>query len=187
MDKAGDFNQSLDKFVHHLMDELNIYDSLKQQIVREELVKLGKPAVPYLILHLSSPSERTRWEAAVALGEIGDPRAAEALVAALQDESIDVRWTAMGSLIALNQATIPPLLLALRKDFGSAWLRQGAHHILHVLVNRADLPAPVIKVFKALESIEPEMEVPWAVEKALEEMHIPIENGERKTEDGHSD
>jgi HEAT repeat protein len=169
-------NQDIDMLIQDLIGKLNNYDGLNHQKTRKKLIQIGKPAVPYLIPALSSPSEHLRWEATLILGEIGDPDAAEALVTELQDESANVRWTAMESLITLDRAAILPLLFALRKDFGSVRLREGAHHVFHILKDRGHLLPPIIKVFKALESIEPDMKVPWAVEHALEELNITIKD-----------
>jgi sporulation protein YlmC with PRC-barrel domain len=179
MSEIDDRDQDVDEVIQHLIEKLNNDDGLVNQRIREKLVQVGRPAVPALISALSSPSERIRWEATMVLGQIGDPRAAPALVSLLQDESIDVRWTAMDSLIALNQSAVLPLLFALRKNFESTWLRVGAYHILHVLKERGYLPPAVRRVFKALEGIEPVMEVPWAVEYALEELHIYLDDQEK--------
>ncbi len=161
-----------DLIVRILVRSLDSHHSLENKKIREQLVSLGSLSVPSLIQALSSPSERLRWEAAKALGEIGDPRAAQALVKLLKDKNVGVRWTAMDSLITLDQAAIQPVLLALEKDFESPWLREGAHHVLHVLKDKGRLPHPVEQVFTALESIEPEVQVPWAVDCALHEMRL---------------
>jgi sporulation protein YlmC with PRC-barrel domain len=180
MNRFDDHKQDVEKSVRNLIGRLKKDNGLENQKVREKLAKIGRPAVPFLISALASSSDHLRWEATLALGEIGDPSAAEALVAALQDESISVRWTAMDSLITLDRAAIIPLLSELRKDSGSIWLREGAHHVLHVLKDRGQLPPSLIRVFEALESVEPEMEVPWSVECALEELHVSVDNEEKR-------
>jgi sporulation protein YlmC with PRC-barrel domain len=133
----------------------------------------------HLIVDLSNPNDQVRWEAARSLRDIRESAAAPALVKLLEDENTGVRWAASDALIALDKAVILPLLLALRKDFGSVWLREGAHHIFHKLKDRGRLSPSLLRVFNALESIEPVMEVPWAVKNALEEMHVTIENEEK--------
>ncbi len=153
-----------------MINELNSYDGMKRQKTRKMLVSFGTTATPFLLKALTYPVELIRWEAAKALGEIKDPDAAEALVRALQDESINVRWTSMDSLIELGQDAICPLFEALREKFESVWLREGAHHILHVLMDRDQLTPSQIKVFEALESVEPDVQVPWAVDQAMKEM-----------------
>ena len=54
----------------------------------DALIKIGKPAVPYLIKALNKrDGEGKRLRAARALGEIGDPAAIKALTKALDDKS----------------------------------------------------------------------------------------------------
>jgi len=108
-----------------------------------------------------------RWEAVQVLSRIKDPQAATALVTALEDEDINVRWSAMEGLIDLDRAGITPILDALTKHFYSVWLREGAHHVLHQLKNRERLLPAEIRVFEALEGPAAEMDVPWAAEAAL--------------------
>jgi len=54
----------------------------------DKCVAIGSPAVPPLIATLEHGSDRMRCVAAAALGEIGDPRAVEPLVAALGDKYV---------------------------------------------------------------------------------------------------
>jgi len=56
-----------------------------------EVVKIGKPAVNPLIRALKDGELDLRYEAAEALGEIGDEKAVEPLTEALKDVDIDVR------------------------------------------------------------------------------------------------
>jgi HEAT repeat protein len=112
------------------MDMLAGKDGMIRQEARESLVALGEPAVPSLIEALQdSTSDQLRWEAAKALGEIGDTRSIPPLVKALQDTDTDVAWVAADALGKFKKAAWPPLLRALMKagpDFDL--LRQGAHH-----------------------------------------------------------
>jgi hypothetical protein len=148
-------------------------DSSERQFARSFLIKEGKNAIPDLIQALSSGGQRTRKEAAKILAQMRDPIAASALVQALMDEDHDVRWAAMEALIALDRIGLEPLLQALMKDLDSVWLLEGAHHILHVLKNRGRLGKPLMKVFRALEGIEPQSAVPWAAEAAWESLFRP--------------
>ncbi len=110
-----------------------------------------------------------RWEAVKILGEMLDPAAAPALVEALRDAQSGVRWLAAEGLIALGPSGLEPLLQALVKHSDSAWLREGAHHVLRDLA-RGNLEKVVRPVLTALEDIEPSLEVPWAAEAALDAM-----------------
>jgi HEAT repeat protein len=95
-------------------------------------VALGKPAVSPLNSTLkNSRADHVRWEAAKALGAIGDTRAIPRLVNALEDSDPDVAWLAAEALRQFKKAAWPPLLRQLIKDGSeSALLRQGAHHVL---------------------------------------------------------
>ena len=85
---------------------------------------------------------------------------ASELVATLKDSNFGVRWLAAEGLIAIGRDVLPPLMETLTKHSDSAWLREGAHHVLHDLANRdpevKDFVAPVIT---ALEGSEPEIGV----------------------------
>ncbi len=93
---------------------------------------LGKPAVLSLNQALqNSRLGQVRWEAAKALGAIGDARAIPRLVNALEDSDPDVAWLAAEALRQFKKRAWPQLLVLLIKNGSeSALLRQGAHHVL---------------------------------------------------------
>jgi HEAT repeat protein len=115
-----------------LMDILKSENGANRQKARKSLVALGKPAVPSLIRALqNSKLDQVRWEAAKALGAIGDTRAISPLVKVLEDSDPDVAWLAAEALRQFKKVAWPPLLRQLIKDGSeSAVLRQGAHHVL---------------------------------------------------------
>jgi hypothetical protein len=128
---------------------------------------MGREALGPLIEALASRKSWVRWEAAKALGQIGDPAAAEALVKALTDRRFDVRWLAAEGLITLGRNGVTPLLNALIESADSLWLRQGAHQVFHDL-SAWDLREILRPVLAALEDIEPSLAVPLAAKKALD-------------------
>jgi HEAT repeat protein len=151
------------------MDALCDKDTLRRQRARLSLVDIGAPTVPYLTQALEDPDseECVRWEAAKALSDMGDPAAAPALINVLgQDEHFGIRWLAAEGLIALGRDGLAPLLGALIQRSDSAWLREGAHHVLRILVGRG-LYAQVAPVLTALEDVEPAVQVPPACDAAL--------------------
>src|SRR5512135_1845287 len=97
---------------------------------RAALIQLGRPAVPRLIEALHARSEHLRWETAKALAAIRDPGAAAALVEALEDEMLEVRWVAEGAIIDLGRDGLTALLHGLILHSGSERFRQAAHRIL---------------------------------------------------------
>lgn len=118
--------------VESLMKGLASKDGAARQKARISLVSLGGPAVAFLTRALqNSKSDHVRWEAAKALGMIGNPKSIPGLVKALEDSDPDVAWLAAEALRGFRMAAWPALFRALtksRKD--SIVLRQGAHHVL---------------------------------------------------------
>jgi HEAT repeat protein len=157
--------------ISSLVAELSKEDGAARERARYSLVAIGAPAVACLIEALASRNELLRWEAAKALGDIRDPAAAPALVAALEDEVFDVRWLAAKGLIALRGEGLVPLLRALLERSDSLWLREGAHHVFHDLVRgRPDLGDVLQPLLVALEDVEPSLEVPIAAAAALDKL-----------------
>lgn len=115
-----------------LMDTLGSEDGAVRERARRSLIALGKPAVSPLSRALqNSRLAHVRWEAAKALGAIGDPGAIPSLVKALEDCDPDVAWLAAEGLRKFKQVAWPPLLRALvKRGSDSVSLRQGAHHVL---------------------------------------------------------
>jgi HEAT repeat protein len=160
-------NPNGSKETEEISARLSDQDPRCRHEAREQLVSMGVTVLPVLYQKLTSPDWHVRWEAAKALGEIGDPAAAEMLVALLQDDDTSVRWAAMGSLIDLGRGSLRPVLEALTHDFQSARLREGVHHILHTLANRGKLTGIEAEVFRALEGAAPSVQAAWAANKAL--------------------
>lgn len=165
---SGDQIQEIKELIETLKSE----DGLERQAARYALEGIGDPAVPYLIELLKDSNSHARWEAVKALDAIRPPSIAPVLVETMEDEDPGVRWLASEGLIGLEHLAIKPLLEALTSDLDSVWLREGAHHVLHELDKKHLLDPTVHKVFKALESAEPAITVPWAAEKALEEIEL---------------
>jgi HEAT repeat protein len=153
--------------INSLIAEFTCDDVIKCQTARRKLVDMGSAAVETLVKELSNKRHWVRWEAAKALGQIGDKAAAEALVKALEDNEFDVRWLAAEALINIGRDSLEPLLTALA-DHGdkSLSLRQGAHHVLHDM-NRGGWDRILKPVMAAVEDIAPPVEVLQVAGKAL--------------------
>ena len=150
-----------------LIADLGRKDGLVRERARQSLVAIGGPAVASLIEALADPNKQMRWEAAKALGQIGDPAAAHVLMSALEDEVFDVRWLAAEGLSAIGRKALVPLLQALIERSDSLWLREGVHHVLHDL-SRGELKEVLRPVLAALEDVEPSLEVPFAAKSAVD-------------------
>jgi HEAT repeat protein len=155
--------------IEELIKQLSNRDGVERQKARDALVKIGRPAVLLLSGLVENPNHHVRWEATKALGEIGDPAAAPALVTALNSDEDDIRWLAADGLVSLGLDGVGPLLQELIVNSGSCQLREGAHHVVRELVRRGhkQLLAPILD---ALSGPAAEDTVPVAAEKALEQL-----------------
>jgi HEAT repeat protein len=160
-------NESDPVTIGALIADLGVKDGLVRERARQSLVAIGGPAVDPLIEALADRNKHMRWEAAKALGQIADPASAPALVSILEDEVFDVRWLAAEGLIALGREALVPLLQALMEHPDSLWLREGAHHVLREL-SGGGLKEVLRPLLAALDDVEPSVEVPLAVERALD-------------------
>ena len=154
--------------IQQQIDALADADVLTRDYARHGLVRMGAPAVGPLVEALGSSDEHVRWEAAKALGEIADPAAAPALIAALDDQRFAVRWLAAEGLIALKREGVAALLRALMTaSWDNVWLREGAHHVLRSQLGAA-FGCHLAPVVAALEGLEPSVTVPASAYHALE-------------------
>lgn len=158
----------MEKKIEELLADFTCDDVIKCQQARRTMVAMGSQAVAPLVKELSNKKVWVRWEAAKALGQIGDAAAARALVKALEDKEFDVHWLAAEALINIGRGAVAPLLEALA-DHGdkSLWLRQGAHHVFHDM-KRGDLDGILRPVMVAVDPAAPAIEVLRAARNALE-------------------
>jgi HEAT repeat protein len=157
--------------INRLIAEIRSHDWRTREAARWELVTMKEAAVAPLIRVLEDPDWHARWEAAKALGDIADPKAAPALVEALRDRRFAIRWLAAEGLIALRAAGLRPLLQDLTRNADSLWLVRGAHHILRDLSEghlSRDVTEIVRPVLSALEGVEPSLQAPVAARAALD-------------------
>jgi HEAT repeat protein len=167
--KTAQTRSSSSPDIEALIAQLDDDSRMTRQRAREALADIGHPAVDPLTKTLLNPKtdERLRWETAKILSEIGDPSAAPALVTVLEDDwSFGVRWLAAEGLISMADRGLPTLLEALIERPESAWLREGAHHILRILAAEG-LHNELAPVLAALDDIEPVIELPLAARAAL--------------------
>lgn len=99
-----------------LVKDLHDADYYVQMNAIEKLVKIGEPAVPYLIYALNNGDPELRMRSAEALGRIGDRRAIAPLKAHLSDDDITVRIYAITSLGQLHAENALKSLLSLLAD-----------------------------------------------------------------------
>ena len=115
----------------YLMDMLATNDGMIRQKAKASLVALGRPAASSLSRALqNSKSNQVRWDAAEALGAIGDTKSIPSLVRALADEDSDATWLAAKALSNFKTTAWPPSPRVLMTSGPtSELLYQGAHQV----------------------------------------------------------
>ncbi len=108
--------------------------SQKRRLARQDIVAIGKPAIPSLNGLLDKTSHRLRWEAAKALAQIQDPACAHGLLTAMEDERFEIRWIAAEGMAALGMPAVKLLLNILQKTPDSSLLRESAHHVIRAAI-----------------------------------------------------
>jgi hypothetical protein len=150
-----------------LLVDLGSNSAVARNRAHRELVSLREAAVESLIVALRTSTEYGRGQAAKALGEIGDGRAAPALAKALEDDKFDVRWMAALGVVALGRAGLAALLQALIERPNSTLLRESAHHVLHNEAHEK-WSKQLVPVGQALEGFDPASELPMAATRTLQ-------------------
>ena len=167
-EENGDNILSIDS----LIESLRSKDGLIRQKARISLVKIGEPALDALINAFQTKEEPLHWETAKALSQIGTEKAAQPLVDALEDKEFSIRWIAAEGLIHIGAGAVKPLLSALLEHPDSIWLREGAHHVIHDLIERKLGDKATVEVLstvnEAINHVNPEVEVVSSVKKALD-------------------
>lgn len=143
-------------------------DGAVRKEAREHLVRIGKPAIPYMLSLLSHPHDHVRWEACKVLEKIRDPNTADALVGMLLDDDMDVRWVAADALVELEHHAVIPLLERIESHFESVIFRESAHHVLHELHAHGFVDEYGAEVLDALKVHELPTKAAFAAIKALD-------------------
>lgn len=177
MDRSSDLNtaprdsQGDQEAYSDLIRTFTSHDGRQRQAAREKLCEIGAPAVPVLVHALGHPDDQVRWEAAKALTMIPDPRAADALVAALKD-SFSIRWLASEALINIGEAALVPLIRGLLADPGAPRLREAAHHVLTGLKRTHPTNPYISQLLSALSGQAQAETVPWVARDILQKMGL---------------
>jgi HEAT repeat protein len=150
-----------------LLKDLSSEQVAVRNYARRLLVAMGREAIPALADTLVHISVYARGQAATAMGEIGDPTAAPALVKALEDDQVSVRLMAAEALIKLGKPALPALLNALMVRATSYRLRRGAQIVLHAEAHES-WGGQIQPVLDALDSPAPEPILSTAARRILE-------------------
>jgi len=158
-----------DTDIEKLVKVLTEKDGLKRQGARMSLVKIGRPAIPYLEEILKIEEYRARWEAIKTISSIPHPDTIPALLKCLDDENEDIRWVAAEGMIELENHAVKPLLKSILTNYESVNFCETAHHILKELVVR--------KSFTDTTNI-----IPMLLSKDSEDTQIPLSANEKLSE-----
>lgn len=151
-----------------LAEQLRDDDGIVRQAARKQLLRAGTAATAIFVQALEDESRQTRWEGAKGLSRLGDPAASTLLVEHLRDEDPGIRWLAAEGLIRTGSACLRPLLTALTTDLGDESLLEGAHHILHELLQHPAWSVTLEPVWDALNGdYASRLRVPLAAREAL--------------------
>ena len=136
--------------VRVLLGQLRRGDGPERRRARHALTELGRPVAAAVAEVLGDPDEDARWEAARTLVDLREPSTVMPLLDSLEDRNASVRWLAAEALAAIGEASVLPLLRRLLQRPESAWLREGAHHVL-ASVSGGSQRGPLAPLLEQLE------------------------------------
>jgi hypothetical protein len=142
----------MSKTIEELIKDLYNNNGIIRQKARYELVKMGNPALDYLLELQGAEKHLARWEAVKAISEIGTKSSIPILINALEDEEFDVRWLAAEGLIEIGRDSVYPLLKAFISNKESVHLKEGVHHVLKGLELRGLYNDDKYEIIKGLET-----------------------------------
>lgn len=140
--------------IHELVKDLSSKNFLLRKKAREELVEIGIPSLDVLVELANSKDLNIRWEAMIAIVQIGSKDSIDILLEALEDDEFSIRWLAAEGLINLGKHAIAPLLWDIIDNPESTFLRRGAHHILKELLKQGLF----VDNYKLLETLSNEFD-----------------------------
>ena len=142
----------MSKTIEELIADLSNNNGIIRQKARYELVKMGNPALDYLLELQGAEKHLARWEAVKAISEIGTKDSIPILINALEDEEFDVRWLAAEGLIEIGHDSVYPMLKAFISNKESVHLKEGVHHVLKGLEIRGLYNDDKYEIIKGLET-----------------------------------
>jgi HEAT repeat protein len=166
-DALGTFGLGRTPGLSVLLEDLASDRVAVRNYARYRLVAMGRDAVPALSEALRFGNVYARGQAARALGEIGDAAAAPALVKVLADDQFSVHAMAAEALIGLGKPGLRALLEALIDQPMSPKRQLGARVVLRAQA-RESWHEQTQAVLDALDSANPQADVPAAARRALE-------------------
>lgn len=83
----------------------------EKKVIRNKLEQMGAPVAPYLVSHLQSPNEFTRWEIVSFLGEFKDVSTMIPLIKfAINENEVHARWRSFWAVSRFSSEGAGPIL-----------------------------------------------------------------------------
>jgi hypothetical protein len=138
---------------------------------RNALVALGGLAVPYLLAATDHRDRNIRLGAFKVLAKTATPDCAPVLIDALQDPDGGIRWLAAEATVHAGPEVLSTLLLAVMRHSNSAWMQDGARHILGRLREHPGYPAALLTpVAMSLNGSSPSVSLMTAASEAMRQL-----------------
>ena len=167
------------RFTRPLIAALTAEAGDVRRLASEMLAAAGPPAAPALVAALGDVNGHRRRAAALILGRIAAPDAAEGLRAACADEYPLVRSAAVAALGCLGQVCVADIAVLIQAiDDDSTWVRRHAAEALAALADRA--PVPDLRA--ALPTLRRRARFLFASDELRDACHSAIEKIEAATE-----
>jgi HEAT repeat protein len=170
--------------IRALIAELGSNNGEVRKAAREELVRIGRPAVAYLAGLLDNKSKIIRWESVKALGSIADPDSVPFLIGKMSDPDEQVRWLASEGLIAIGPDALAPVLEEFLCDPKSLWIQKGVHHFLIGMVSMVKMK-DLNDLIAKLHRQRPELYAPGLAYRILRKVGRSKSMGNFCEEDRH--
>lgn len=110
-DKNNDLdrlNIKVDKLISQL-EKAQTHE--KKKVIRKKVEQIGAPAATYLVSHLKSPNEFTRWEIVSFLGEFKDVSTMIPLIKfAINEDEVHARWRSFWAVSRFGSDGAIPIL-----------------------------------------------------------------------------
>lgn len=161
-------NQNIQKLIIKLEDE----NGIEREKAREQLVKIGKKSIPFLLELTDSSKHILRWESIKALSEMDNKSLIPLFISKLMQDDSGIRWIAAEALSKIGSHAIIPLLETVLDNTDSVFLLSGAHHIIHNLMLNEKIPAKfnAREILPLLKSVTPAETIKAAIYKSLNDI-----------------
>lgn len=157
-----------------LVNELGDRQGMIRKKARKKLVAQGTRSIGILTELVDNPKHIYRWEALKSLEEIGSPESIPVFINALENDFSEERWIAARGLVRIGSRSLRSLLELILEKSDSVFVRSGAHHVIHDLNEKDQLPEdfPTEKMLSLLKNSGWEESLKLLVHTTLKEVKL---------------